>query len=133
MKTLLAAISTIAVLLLVGSSVSSVYAEVPSWVKNNAGWWAEGTIDDDSFVQGIQFLIKEGIMEIPATTQGTSSSNEIPSWIKNNAGWWAEGTIDDDSFVQGIQFLNQRRNHEYYTSFKNLNNLHLLFLQVMTL
>ena len=105
MKTLLAAISTIAVLLLVGSSVSSVYAEVPSWVKNNAGWWAEGTIDDNSFVQGIQFLIKEGIMEIPPTTQGTSSSNEIPSWIKNNAGWWAEGTIDDDSFVQGIQFL----------------------------
>jgi len=74
-------------------------------VKNNAGWWAEGTIDDDSFVQGIQFLIKEGIMEIPPTTQGVSSSNEIPSWIKNNAGWWAEGTIDDDSFVQGIQFL----------------------------
>jgi len=105
MKTVLTAISTIAVLLLVGSSVSSVYAEVPSWVKNNAGWWAEGTIDDDSFVQGIQFLIKEGIMEIPPTTQGVNSSNEIPSWIKNNAGWWAEGTIDDDSFVQGIQFL----------------------------
>jgi hypothetical protein len=82
-------------------------SEIPSWVKNNAGWWAEGTIDDDSFVQGIQFLIKEGIMEIPSTTQGTSSTSEIPSWIKNNAGWWAEGTIDDDSFVQGIQFLVQ--------------------------
>jgi len=105
MKTLLAAISTIVVLLLVTSSVSSVYAEVPSWVKNNAGWWAEGTIDDDSFVQGIQFLIKEGIMEIPPTTQGVSSTNEIPVWIKNNAGWWADGSIDDSSFVQGIQFL----------------------------
>ena len=105
MKTLITAISTIAVLLLVGSSVSSVYAEVPSWVKNNAGWWAEGTIDDDSFVQGIQFLIKEGIMEIPPTTQGVSSSNEIPSWIKNNAGWWAEGTIDDQSFLTGIEWL----------------------------
>ena len=38
--------------------------KIPSWIKNNAGWWAEGTIDDDSFVQGIQFLIKEGIMKI---------------------------------------------------------------------
>jgi len=37
---------------------------IPSWIKNNAGWWAEGTIDDNSFVQGIQFLIKEGIMTI---------------------------------------------------------------------
>ncbi len=79
---------------------------IPSWIKNNAGWWADGSIDDNSFVQGIQFLIKEGIMKIPPTSQGTGSgSNEIPSWIKNNAGWWADGSIDDNSFVQGIQFL----------------------------
>jgi hypothetical protein len=38
---------------------------IPDWIKNNAGWWANGDIDDDSFVQGIQFLIKEGIMKIP--------------------------------------------------------------------
>jgi hypothetical protein len=79
---------------------------IPSWIKNNAGWWADGSIDDSSFVQGIQFLIKEDVLKIPPTTQGSSSgSNEIPSWIKNNAGWWADGSIDDDSFVQGIQFL----------------------------
>ena len=105
MKPLLTAISTIAVLLLVGSGVSSVYAEVPSWIKNNAGWWADGSIDDDSFVQGIQFLIKEGIMEIPPTSQGTNSGSEIPTWIKNNAEWWAAGVIDDESFILGIQFL----------------------------
>ena len=80
--------------------------KIPSWIKNNAGWWADGAIDDDSFVQGIQFLIKEGIMRIPATAQGSSSgSNEIPSWIKNNAGWWADGSIGDSDFIQGIQFL----------------------------
>ena len=81
MKTLLSAIATIAVLLLVSSSVSSVYAEVPSWVKNNAGWWAEGTIDDDSFVQGIQFLIKEGIMSI---TQAQESKQSISSVSTSN-------------------------------------------------
>ena len=108
MKPLLTAISTIAVLLLVGSGVSSVYAEVPSWIKNNAGWWVDGTIDDDSFVQGIQFLVQEGFMTIPVTEQGSGdASNTIPVWIKNNAGWWADGSIDDDSFVQGIQFLVQ--------------------------
>jgi hypothetical protein len=80
--------------------------DIPSWIKNNAGWWADGSIDDDSFVQGIQFLIKEDVLKIPPTSQGSSTgSNEIPSWIKNNAGWWADGSIDDDSFVQGIQFL----------------------------
>ena len=25
---------------------SPAYAEVPSWVKNNAGWWADGSISD---------------------------------------------------------------------------------------
>jgi hypothetical protein len=79
--------------------------QIPEWIKNNAGWWAEGAIDDNSFVQGIQFLIKEGIMQIPPTAQGSNSSNEIPSWVKQNAAWWAEGAIDDNSFVQGIQFL----------------------------
>ena len=81
-------------------------SKIPAWIKNNAGWWADGSIDDNSFVQGIQFLIKEGIMKIPPTSQGSGSgSNEIPAWIKNNAGWWADGSIDDNSFVQGIQFL----------------------------
>ena len=80
--------------------------EIPSWIKNNAGWWADGSIDDSSFIQGIQYLIKEGILQIPPTAQGTSSgSSEIPSWIKNNAGWWADGSIDDSSFIQGIQYL----------------------------
>jgi len=37
---------------------------IPSWIKNNAEWWAAGQIDDDSFIQGIQFLIKEGIMKV---------------------------------------------------------------------
>ncbi len=84
----------------------SAGAKIPDWVKNNAGWWADGEIDDESFVQGIQFMIKEGIMRIPATEQGAGAQeNKIPDWVKNNAGWWASGEIDDDSFVQGIQFM----------------------------
>jgi hypothetical protein len=80
--------------------------KIPDWVKNNAGWWANGDIDDNSFVQGIQFMIKEGLMRIPATEQGAGSQdNKIPDWVKNNAGWWANGDIDDNSFVQGIQFM----------------------------
>ena len=46
------------------NSLDSNSVEIPDWIKNNAAWWAEGQIDDNSFVQGIQFLIKEGIMKI---------------------------------------------------------------------
>ncbi len=80
--------------------------EIPSWIKNNAGWWADGTINDESFIQGISFLIKEGIIQISETQRvDNNNSGDIPSWIKNNAGWWADGSINDSSFIQGIQFL----------------------------
>ena len=36
---------------------------IPEWIKNNAAWWAEGAIDDDSFIQGTQFLIENGILQ----------------------------------------------------------------------
>jgi len=39
-------------------------SKIPDWIKNNAGWWADGQIDDNSFVEGIQFLIKEGFMKL---------------------------------------------------------------------
>jgi len=78
---------------------------IPYWIKNNAGWWSDGMIDDGSFVSGIQWLISNGVMNIPPTEQGTGSDDVIPSWIKNNAGWWADGQIDDSSFVTGLQWL----------------------------
>ena len=80
--------------------------EIPAWIKNNAGWWATDQIDDSAFLQGIQYLIQEGIMIIPPIeATEASESQEVPSWIKNNAGWWAEGQINDETFVSGIQYL----------------------------
>ena len=103
-----ALVLTIVFVFACGIVVPNVFAqdsEIPSWVKNNAGWWADGQIDDRPFVSGIQWLISSGVMTIPPTEQGTGSDNVIPSWIKNNAGWWADGQIDDSSFVSGLQFL----------------------------
>ena len=42
---------------------------IPAWIKNNAGWWASGDIDDASFVLGIQYLIQQGIMNISTPSQ----------------------------------------------------------------
>lgn len=78
---------------------------IPSWIKSNAGWWAEDKIEDLDFVLGIQFLIIEGIVSIPPTEPSNSNSQEIPEWIKNNAGWWSEDLISDSDFVLGIQYL----------------------------
>ena len=77
---------------------------VPAWVKNNAGWWADGSIDDDSFIQGIQFLIKANILEVDSS-DSSEKNDEIPPWVKNNAGWWAEGQITESDFLSGINHL----------------------------
>jgi hypothetical protein len=82
--------------------------DIPPWIKNNAGWWSSDKISDQDFVQGIQYLIKQGIMKIPPTQSGSASSQIIPSWIKNNAEWWSSDKISDQDFVQGIQWLIQQ-------------------------
>jgi hypothetical protein len=86
---------------------SSETTQIPDWVRGNAEWWAQGAIGDSDFVSGIQFLIKEGIIQIPETQKAETAndSQEIPSWIKNNADWWAQGLITDGDFVKGIQYL----------------------------
>ena len=80
---------------------------VPNWIKNNAKWWANDKIDDDTFVSGIEFLIKENIIHVSSDIVG-STSEEIPAWIKNNAKWWSDGVIDDDTFLNGVEYLVER-------------------------
>ena len=69
---------------------------IPSWIKNNSGWWANGQISDSDFISGIQYMIQNNIIKIKNLPQpGESSDQVIPSWIKDNAGWWAENKISD--------------------------------------
>ena len=89
-----------------GSTSVQADTSIPDWIKNNAGWWSSGLIDDSSFVSGIQWLISTGIVNVPPTEQGTGGgASVIPDWIKNNAGWWASGQIPDSAFVSGLQWL----------------------------
>ncbi|MBT4326462.1 MAG: hypothetical protein HOD60_06085 [Candidatus Nitrosopelagicus sp.] len=66
-------IITMAVVVLgISASLISVQGQqnnvIPQWIKNNAGWWADDSIDDESFVNGIKYLIDSGIMEINIDT-----------------------------------------------------------------
>jgi hypothetical protein len=80
--------------------------QIPKWVKNNAKYWHDGSIDDATFAQGIQYMIKQGIVTIPPTQSGQAKPGiTIPTWVKNNAGFWSTGDIDDATFVKGIQWL----------------------------
>ena len=92
--------------IVISSTAEKASSLIPKWVKTNVGWWSQDRIDDATFISGIQFLIKDGILEVPPTTETIQeSSEEIPSWIKSNAEFWASGLISDNDFLNGIQYL----------------------------
>lgn len=39
-------------------------SSLPEWVKTNAGWWAEGAVDDATFLNGIEYLVENGIINV---------------------------------------------------------------------
>ena len=99
---LLALLAAVTIFPLAASAQSDT---IPSWIKNNAGWWADGIIDDNSFVSGIEWLVSNDIIEVPATAVSGTAESTIPGWVKNTASWWAGNQISDDDFVNAIQHL----------------------------
>ncbi len=91
-----------------GSAQSVV---IPSWIKNNANWWSHGQVGDSDFVKGIQYMIQQGIMQIPAQQSSSTASEtqQIPVSCICFYPWWANGQISDDDFVKGIQYLVQEQ------------------------
>jgi hypothetical protein len=87
--------------------VSEPELVIPTWIRNNAKWYADGLVGESDFTQGIGYMIKNDIMripELPERSEGSVASG-VPDWVKNNAKWWADGQISDGDFVKGIQYL----------------------------
>ena len=79
---------------------------VPVWIKTNAKLWSEGTIDNDNFISGIEYLVNEGIIQVSRKdVVDNNSVSHLQPWIKNTAGWWADDMISDDEFVTAIEWL----------------------------
>ena len=38
--------------------------DIPTWVRNNASWWALDKISEEEFVSGIKYLIQQGIISV---------------------------------------------------------------------
>ena len=86
-------------------------AQIPSWIKNVSGWWANDEISEQEFLSGIEYLINNNIILldfVPCNDEIQSQygdTKSVPDWIKNNANWWSENLIGDTDFINGIQYL----------------------------
>ena len=77
---------------------------IPDWVKNTAGWWAADAISETEFVNAIEFLVNNGIIDVSGNSN-SESDGEVPDWVKNTAGWWATDAISEAEFITSIEFL----------------------------
>lgn len=55
------------VLVIIGSSFAIIAdgSSIPSWIKNNAKWWAEGQISESDYISALQYLVNQGILTFP--------------------------------------------------------------------
>ena len=74
---------------------------IPSWIKDDVKWWAEGMIPDYEIIDGITYMMEQDFI----TNPNMPGSETIPDWMRVSAGWWAQDLISDDEFLRGIQFL----------------------------
>ena len=42
---------------------------IPDWIKNNAKWWSDGEVDDQTFLNGIEFLVENGVINVSSRVQ----------------------------------------------------------------
>ena len=75
--------------------------EVPLWVKNTAGWWADDKITDSEFLSGIYFLIENGLLvielpEIQQFSEAEQNNADRNSWQFSRYLDRIERTVNDD-------------------------------------
>ena len=107
-------ITTIGILAASGVFISFSQANgqsyyIPSWIKNTANWWSQGQVSDDDFINGIQYMIQKGVIQVSTSGQPSGNNSTIPSWVKSNARLWATGQVSSDEFAKGIQYMLQNK------------------------
>jgi len=46
------------------TTIPSTPAKIPNWVKAIFGYYAQGNLSDDDLIKALQFLIKQGIINV---------------------------------------------------------------------
>ncbi|MDH3192135.1 MAG: phosphate/phosphite/phosphonate ABC transporter substrate-binding protein, partial [Nitrosopumilus sp.] len=97
---------------------------IPDWIKNNAKWWSEGTVDDQTFLNGIEFLIENdiintskndtidvdkitiGFIPVEKADELTSKAEALKTFLENELGVDVELIIPTnyETIIEGMRF-----------------------------
>ena len=63
---------------MIGLMIPSAFAEeVPGWVKNTVGWWANDKIGEEEFLNSIQYLIESKIIILASDFQSKTNDSKV--------------------------------------------------------
>ena len=104
--------------------------QIPDWYRNNARWWENATLSDNTFLRGLEYGIEQGIITLPTTiaspvyrqildwldelsaptqTQNgaanDSPSPQVPAWYLTHVKRWAAGEFSDEEFLASVKHL----------------------------
>ncbi|MGI9567721.1 MAG: phosphate/phosphite/phosphonate ABC transporter substrate-binding protein [Nitrosopumilus sp.] len=105
----------------------SVHAEkvIPDWIKMNAQWWVEGSVDDDTFLNGIEFLVKNEVIDVSSESKSidvdsitlgfipvekaedlSSKAESLEEFLEDELGVDVEIVIptDYETIIEGMRF-----------------------------
>jgi len=96
---------------------------IPSWIKNNAGFWADGEIDDATFLNGIEFLIENEIINVSSESidvdtitigfipvekadELTPKAQALENFLENEMGIDVEVVVPTsyETIIEGMRF-----------------------------
>ena len=94
---------------IVGFSITALAADssVPDWIKNNAQWWSEDSISEAEYITSLEYLIINGIIQIPipitevtAAQTAISDDERAQSFVVHFSDGLIERPFTIDTFVK---------------------------------
>ena len=58
-------------------TADTAHAEIPNWIKDVSGFWAEGLIDDDAYLGTLTYLVDHGLIKVPTNTIETQCQDMV--------------------------------------------------------
>lgn len=107
------------------SQTAQAQGSIPDWIKTNAAWWTEGAVDDATFLNGIEFLIENGIINVSSDSKSvdvdtlrigfipvekadelTPKAQALEQFLESNLGIDVEVVIPTnyETIIEGMRF-----------------------------
>jgi len=105
-----------------GLSITALAANssVPDWIKNNAKWWSEGSISETDYIKSLEYLIINGIIQIPisevtAAETAITDDERAQSFVVTFSDGLINRPFTIDTFVKFEATSSESKDSELYS------------------